>query len=105
MEATSWVLRLHDVRLLRKFVAGAKSKHPTIYPTGSVQLVWQDRFGRLWLRGKETGWEFSTTSKPGVDFEWIGGDPRSPEEIAAARPFPAAIGKGEDGYNDRDDPV
>lgn len=102
----TWVLRLHEVLLLRKFVAGAKSKHPTIYPAGSIQLAWQDRHGFLWLRGKTTGWEFSTTSKPGVDFEWSGGkDPRTPEEIGVAREAPAAISKGEDGYNDRDDPV
>jgi hypothetical protein len=90
---------LYEVRLLRKFVAAARSNHPVVYPEGSEQYAWQDRHGFLWLRGKTTGWEFSTCSKPGVDFVWLDGvDPRKPSEMAIAREVPAAVGYGEDGF-------
>ena len=91
------MIRLYEVRLLRKFVAGYNSKRPTVYAASSWQYAWQDRHGFLWLRGKYTGWEFSTCSKPGVDFAWpYGVDPRTPEEQAAAKDVPAAVSDGEE---------
>jgi hypothetical protein len=90
------VTTAYEVVLLRKFVAGYRTAHPIVYPAGSTQLAWQDRHGFIWLRGKETGWELATVSKPRVDFEWTGGiDPRSPELIATAREIAAVYGPGE----------
>ena len=92
----AWTLALYRVVLRRKFVAGYKTAHPTVYPAGSVQLAWQDRHGFVWLRGIESGWEFATVSKPGVDFDWADGvDPRPEDERARAREIAAVYGPGE----------
>jgi hypothetical protein len=90
-------VQLYSVSLLRKFVTWYKKRRrETHYAEGSHQLAWQDCHGFIWLRGRLTGLEIATCSQPGVDFSWVGGDPRTPEQIACAREVPAAISYGEE---------
>jgi len=77
----SSVVRLYTVRLLQTVKTDT-----TVYLQGSWQYAYQDTTGFLCLRGRHTGWDFSISAKPGIDFAWsYAEDPRTNEELVFAR--------------------
>jgi hypothetical protein len=72
------------VQLLKTFKT--EGKHVDVYPSQSWQYVYQDGAGFLRLRGRHTGWDFTISALPGVDFAWsYNEDPRTNEELVFAR--------------------